>query len=188
MSVKSAAAFCPSTIYGTKKSFLKVLTVFVVVRPCCFIYKFSFHAPQYRVDLWCGLRFHLPVLKINLIYDYPLKDPTLPENTPSLWLRAVRLLLCGPARRSRLCVGGVSRSCVVAQFLHVFSHDVEGDGDEALGLDACHCNTPITWRTVIFYHLIEKNPKNDVSAHYHLWSRLICRNVIQHKSCFNLNM
>lgn len=143
---------------------LKALQLFVlalstepnVVFKCDFIYKLSFHAPQYRVDLWCGLRFHLPVLKINSIYDYPLKDPTLPENTPSLWLRSVRLLLCGPARRSRLCVGGVSRSCVVAQFLHVFSHDVERDGDEALGLDACHCNTPITWHTVIFYHLIEK--------------------------------
>lgn len=138
--------------------FLKVwlLTLSVVVGPFRLTYKFSFHAQQNQVDLWCGLRFHLPVLKINLIYDFPLKEPTLRENTPSLWLRAVRLLLCGPARRSRLCVGGVSRSCVVAQFLHVFSHDVEGDGDEALGLDACHCNTQITWRTVIFYHWLEK--------------------------------
>lgn len=53
-------------------------------------------------------------------------------------LRSVRLL-CGPGGRGRLCVGGGAWSCVVAKFLHVFHHDVEGDGDEALGLNTSHC-------------------------------------------------
>lgn len=59
-------------------------------------------------------------------------------------LRSVRLL-CGPGGRGGLCVGGGGGGCsgarsrVVAKLLHVFGHDVEGDGDEALGLNTSHC-------------------------------------------------
>lgn len=67
--------------------------------------------------------------------------PIVSKNSLLCYLHSVRLFLCRPARCDRLCVGGAWWSCVVTQFLHVFSHDVEGDCDEALGPNTSHCDT-----------------------------------------------
>lgn len=58
-----------------------------------------------------------------------------------------------------MCVPGAGRSGVVAQLLHVFGHDVEGDGDEALGANPRHCRTNVFTNKVILvisYKLGEK--------------------------------